>query len=217
MMMMKTLVAALLATTVGLAHAQLSWSSRGAERLTATFDPSPSVGLTYAARSMNVGDLSIALTPQQSATVSFTYLGHEALWLDSLSTGSLGSLNNASALGTQTTLTLAPGYTGALPFAMSDPYGKVANNGGTWSSGVSIGRVATNFTASKGSVAGQKFQYVLGFNDSSASSNDWDDLLVGVNVKINAVSAVPEPSSWALLAGGLGVIGVVGSRRRAPR
>ncbi len=214
--MKKTLVAALLAATMGLAHAQLTWSSRGSDALTAPFDPAPELGLSYSATSMNLGDLFLALAPNESAKVSFTYLGREAGWSNTLVDGDSWTLfNGYAAVGTEAIVNIAQGYNGAVSFAIFDPQARVAYNGGTWAPDVSIGLIATNFTATGGVVAGKQFQYVIGFNDSSSDSNDWDDLLVGVNVA--AVNAVPEPSTYAMLLGGLGAIGFVGARRRQQR
>lgn len=214
--MKKTLIAAALAATMGLAHAQLSWSSRGTEALTAPFDPAPSIGLAYNGATMNVGDVFISLAANQSAKLSFTYLGREAGWTNTLiDVNDWKLLDGNSAIGAEALVDIAQGYNGAVSFAIFDPNAQVAFNGGTWAPQVSIGLVATNFTATGGAVAGKQFQYVIGFNDSSSDSNDWDDLLVGVNVA--AVNAVPEPSTYALLLGGLGAIGFVGARRRAAR
>lgn len=214
--MKKVVIAGLLAATMGLAHAQLSWTSRGTDVLTDSFDPSPDIGLTHTASTMEVGDLHIALQPRQSAKVSFTLLGREAGWGSYLSDMQFHDLFDGNmAFGTQAVLQIDTGYNGALPFVIFDPNAQIAYNGGNWDPDVSIGLLATNFTATGSALAGKHFQYVIGFNDSSPNSNDWDDLVIGVNVA--AVNAVPEPSTYAMLLGGLGAIGFVGSRRRAPR
>lgn len=218
--MKKTVIAGLLLATMGLAHAQLSWTSRATEALTAAFDPAPNVGLVYTGSTMDVGGLSISLGAQESARVSFTFLGKEADFEDYLAEAGSGRvlLGNRSPIGTVGILDIERGYNGDLPFYMNDPVGTLAYNaysGMPFQPNASIGLVAKNFTATAGSVAGKQFQYVLGFNDGDRTSNDWDDLLVGVNVA--AVNAVPEPSTYAMLLGGLGAIGFVGARRRQQR
>lgn len=54
----------------------------------------------------------------------------------------------------------------------------------------------------------------LSFTDHSFSVN-WAGLPIGTNaVQVNLMTAVPEPEVWALLLGGLGLLGVAQARRK---
>ena len=59
-----------------------------------------------------------------------------------------------------------------------------------------------NVTTSAGT-----FAYIVGYNDAY-HHDDWDDFVIGINPL-----AVPEPSSYALLLAGLGVVGFSARRR----
>jgi hypothetical protein len=59
---------------------------------------------------------------------------------------------------------------------------------------------------------GGKFDFVIGFNDSSRVDADYDDLVVG----FKATPAVPEPASSLAMLVGLAAVGLrLGARRRA--
>ena len=59
---------------------------------------------------------------------------------------------------------------------------------------------------------GGKFDFVIGFNDSSRVDADYDDLVVG----FKATPAVPEPASSLAMLVGLAAFGLrLASRRRA--
>ena len=53
-------------------------------------------------------------------------------------------------------------------------------------------------------------EYLLGYNDSFRGDTDFDDMVVRLSV-----SPVPEPSTYALMLAGLGVLGFVARRRRS--
>jgi ABC-type proline/glycine betaine transport system substrate-binding protein len=56
---------------------------------------------------------------------------------------------------------------------------------------------------------------VMGFEDLllENTDNDYNDLVFSVS-NVNAVSAVPEPATLALMLGGLGLVGFMASRRK---
>lgn len=58
---------------------------------------------------------------------------------------------------------------------------------------------------------GQSTNWALAFEDGS--DFDYNDMVV----KIESISPVPEPSEWALMLGGLGLVGMMARRRRTGR
>jgi hypothetical protein len=75
-----------------------------------------------------------------------------------------------------------------------------------------LGKAGPNgaFTPYKGEGTGFKFDYVLGFNDKGSADGDYDDVVIGVS----ATNPIPEPSTYALMAAGLGAVGFVARRRQ---
>jgi hypothetical protein len=93
---------------------------------------------------------------------------------------------------------------GALDFAFEGDIGSFAINGGSWSPNASIGLIAEGYNGSLGA-----FDYIIGYNDSFSPHNDWDDLVIGVNI-----APIPEPETYAMLLAGLGLMGFVARRRK---
>lgn len=200
----RLLLAATLLGLSGLANANLSFLSSGSATRTEVFNlaglPNFAVGT-----SLSLG----SLVTNSPGVFSFTYLGEESGFMNSLHLSNGLNLFETHAVGTSINATMAG--TGALPFSfveiVSPSPSASAQNGGAWSPNTSIGLIGTNL-----SVLGKTYAFVLGYNDSAgpATLGDWDDFVIGVNV----VSQVPEPGVYGMLAAGLGMLGWVGRRRK---
>lgn len=98
---------------------------------------------------------------------------------------------------------------GALDFSFNDGH----------AGGTATNAQASSFTAATNpsfvilgsnlSLSGAS-EYLLGYNDSFRGDADFDDMVVRLSV-----SPVPEPSTYALMLAGLGVLGFVARRRRS--
>lgn len=190
------LLAAVLLTASGLANAELSFLSSGTATRTEAFNvaslPGYAVGTPLA-----LG----ALVTDQPGTFSFTYLGQESGFTNSLHLSNGLNLFESDPIGTS--INIAVAGLGYLPFSFAEiasPTHSAASNGGPWSPNTSIGLVGTNM-----SFLGTTYAYVLGYNDSAgtATLGDWDDYVIGVNIASHA----PEPASYAMLLAGLGLLG----------
>lgn len=201
--MKRLLLAASLLAASGLANAQLSFLSPATATRTETFNvaglPNYAPGTVLA-----LG----ALVTSQPGTFSFTYLGEESGFTNSLHLANGLNLFESNPVGTTINATVAGA--GPLPFSfveIASPSNASAHNGGVWGPNTSIGLIGINM-----SVLGKTYAYVLGYNDSAgtATLGDWDDFVIGVNV----VSQAPEPGIYGMLAAGLGMLGWVGRRRK---
>jgi hypothetical protein len=132
-----------------------------------------------------------ALVAPAGATVTYTYLGAEA-----------GLPNLFGTVGQSFSADSVPGDT--LVHRVDEPtllrFGFGTAEGPNPPDAIN-GRPQAQFAifgsgSQPVSTAYGSFQFVLGFDDDAADG-DYDDLVVGV-------SAVPEPTTWALLLAGLG-------------
>jgi hypothetical protein len=204
MKLKRALFAAALLALPGMAHAELSFLTSSTTARTEIFNiagfPNMAVGTLV--------DLG-SLVTSHSGTVTFTYLGQESGYTNSLQFPASGaSLFESDAVGTA--ISAMVNSVGAINFRFTElvsPSNSSAVNGGIWAPNTSIGMIGRNI-----SVLGNSYDYVLGYNDSagSASLGDWDDFVVGVNFATQA----PEPEVYGMMLAGLGILGWAGRRRK---
>ena len=150
------------------------------------------------------------IVANQTSLVTFTYLGAESGFNNSFSF--LGqTLNESNTVGTVTAPVTV--NAGALNFTFSDSQGGSFSNGGAVTPTLGFAILDGNLAPTNGTNFGP-FDYVLGFNDSAAGAEDYDDFVVGVSVVAAPISAVPLPASLPLMALSLGLFTAVSSRRK---
>jgi hypothetical protein len=216
--MKRTLLAVALLAVTGVASAapSLSWAELSEATPNAIFDPNS--GLTYGGTSfvnsisdISLGRLSVVGLGANPALVTYTYLGKEAGFPNNFySQFSAGGIvfQNTPQTAIGTTVSVVTNSGGLLPFAFEGYTGNYARNAGTWDPNASIGLIAENYTILSGAGAGT-YSYILGFNDTYTGHNDWDDMVIGVNI-----APIPEPETYAMLLAGLGLMGFVARRRK---
>ena len=204
MKLKKTLLAAALLTMSGAASADLSFLTSSTASRSEAFNiggfPTLAIGTAV--------DLG-ALVTDQTGVATFTYLGQESSFTNSLNLPASGlNLFESSPIGTS--ISAAVNSIGAIGFRFAEivsPSNSGASNGGVWGPNTSIGLIGKNM-----SVLGNTYSYVLGYNDSagSATLGDWDDFVIGINFATHA----PEPEIYGMMAAGLGMLAWVGRRRK---
>ena len=216
--MKRTLLAVALLAVTGVASAapSLSWTELSEATPNALFDPNS--GLTYGtttfvnvAGNVSLGTLSVLNAVgvgYGGSQVTYTYLGKEAGY-QNIFFAPVGSpqfqINVVSGLPSiGSSVTKAVTGDGDLNFAFEGDVGSFAINGGSWSPNASVGLIAENYSGSLGN-----FAYIIGYNDSYSTHNDWDDMVIGVNI-----APIPEPETYAMLLAGLGLMGFVARRRK---
>ena len=213
--MKRTILAVALLAVTGAASAapSLSWAELSEVTPDHSFDPNS--GLAYTTTSfvgvagnISLGTLSASGIGSGGAKVTYTFLGKEAGFLNiffapvSNQVWQINNPDGVPAVGTTATTVMASD--GALDFKFVGDTGNFAINGGAWSTYSSIGLIAENYSGSLGD-----FSYILGYNDSFSTHNDWDDLVIGVNI-----APIPEPETYAMLLAGLGLMRFVARRRK---
>jgi hypothetical protein len=141
----------------------------------------------------------------QASLITFSYLGSASNYKNSFSFVG-NTLTKSNLIGDTTTAETV--NAGALDFSFSDDQGGSFANGATLTPTLGFAILDGNLSPESGPNFGP-FDYVLGFNDRSASDADYDDFVVGVNI-----SAVPLPASLPLMALSLILFTAVASRRR---
>lgn len=190
--------AAAIALFAGGAAAQsISLVPSGTVAFTHEFNPDGGIFGSNAFTSGTFGTL-VADTP---GAFTMTYLGQESVFRDFVNIEISGqSLTEFNSVGDMITGPMTAGQ--PLDFTFFGQMGSFAENGGDSANHGSFVVLGQNVQTQLGT-----FAYVLGYNDS-ALHDDWDDFVVGI-------TPVPEPSTYALLLAGLGVVGFVARRRRS--
>ncbi|MFN3915280.1 MAG: PEP-CTERM sorting domain-containing protein [Aquabacterium sp.] len=153
------------------------------------------------------------LMATQAGTISFTYLGKEVWNTTRFSFNGQNLSDNTregatSLLGT--TLSAKIGA-GKVNFSFSD-----VTRGVTFGNG-SLGAMmfASNVNTSRFGA----FDFVVGFNDkgivNDPRDSDFDDMVMGIKFTPAVTPAIPEPSTYALMALGLLGVAVAARRQRA--
>ena len=150
------------------------------------------------------------LAANQTSLVTFTYLGSESSFNNSFSFFG-NTLTKSSAVGTVTAPVSV--NAGALDFTFSDDQGGSFSNGGVVTPTLGFAILDGNLAPTNGTNFGP-FDFVLGFNDSAAGEDDYDDFVVGVSVVAAPISAVPLPASLPLMALSLGLFTAAAARRK---
>jgi hypothetical protein len=205
--MRRIVLAAVLLAVTSAANAGLSFLSGVTDTRTEIFNnitglPDLAIGTNVAVGSLNTNE---------TGTITFTYLGQESSYADQFNLTINGlSLTESNLVGDSISASVTS--LGAIGFSFADNMGGLATNGGTWSTGTSIGLIGQSMTVASGGAAGN-YAFVIGYNDSagSATLGDWDDYVVGVNF---ATAPIPEPEIYAMMAAGLALMGWVGRRRK---
>ena len=202
-----TLGAALL-LSIGNANAQLSIQNAGGTvAVNALGGASSSTG-TYG-----------TLTATGPVNITYTYLGSSASWLDSFSSGGNTFYSPAASYNTNAIAQglvqskIGSSFTtyssgGVLNFTFSTLSGVDGSisNGGNSSNGIASFAISPGAT-----INGVQYSYVLDFKDTYAGSQDYRNMLIGVN----AVAA-PEMDGSSLPMGSfiIGSFLLIGSRKR---
>ncbi len=196
---MKTVLAvSAIALVSGAAQAQISFTTTGSVTFTQTFNPD---GGVFASGAYTSGDTGF-FTADADGRFSLTYLGQESTYDDGVRIVSNGqTLHESDAIGTSIWGNMTMGQ--LLDFTFFSSVADDVANGAGMVGNSSFALLGRNVTTSAGT-----FAYLVGYNDAYAH-NDWDDFVIG----INPMAPVPEPSSYALLLAGLGVVGFAARRR----
>ncbi len=203
--MKKTLLALALAAVAAGAQAQVTFVDGTERPVFLNYNPNGAAGTLGPV----VGGREDAMINTTAGILTATFLGFEAINTDTFTfTLSSGTLSNKGALNATIS---GPVAAGLLNFSFSDLFmGTTVGNGqnlGDFTSyavlGSFAGTVFTPFTL------GGAYDLILGFNDGLRVDADYDDMVVGLKV-----AAIPEPETYAMLLGGLAVLGAWARRRK---
>lgn len=154
--------------------------------------------------------VSGTLMAEEAGTISFTYLGKEA-WNNNRFSFNGQRLTDDSREGLPallgTTLSADIGA-GKVNFSFTDvTRGKTYQNG-SYGAMVFVSDVSTSQYGD--------FDFIVAFNDKGIVKNpmdsDFDDMVMGIKFTSAVAPAIPEPSTYALMA--LGLMGVAAAARR---
>lgn len=203
--MKRTLLAAALLTTVGIANATVSLVG-GKENHFTGYDAPP---VLTDPQSSGLQDAKL-VSDNPLDQITATFLGKEAGHINQFYVNGNLVFNNLATAPS----TYGPFYASSplnFKFRDADDGSEVSNGGNllAFASYVVLGTFDQGGAFTKYTKNGE-YDFVLGFNDGYKVDADYDDLVVGIKV-----SVVPEPETYALMLAGLGIMGFVARRRRA--
>ncbi len=196
----KTAIAACALSVVSAAaFAQISFTRTD----TVTFtDFNPDGGI-FAAGAFTSGDAGF-FTATADSGFSLTYLGQESAYDSGVRFADSQALTESLPVGTSISQAAMAGQ--LLDFSLFSSGGGGVANGEVIAGHSSFAVLGRDIKTSLGT-----FAYVVGYNDSYRH-DDWDDFVFG----INPISAIPEPSIYAILVAGVGAV-IFAARRRLRR
>lgn len=180
------------------ASAQIAFTSTGSVTFTQTFNPD---GGVFASGAYTSGETGF-FTAETDGGFTLTYLGQESTYDDGVRIVANGmELRESDAIGTWISGPMTLGS--PLDFTFFSSGGDDVVNGVDTAGHSTFAVLGRNVTTPRGT-----FAYIVGYNDSYRH-DDWDDYIIG----INPMAPVPEPSSYAMLFAGLGVVAFAARRR----
>lgn len=168
-----------------------------------------------------LGTGSTAITGWTVAAGTVDYIGN--YWQASdgvrsvdLSGGSIGTLAQ-----TLSGLTFAKRYVVSFDVARNPDGGTTPRTGTFVANGQTFGFAYTDATSTRANMKWETVSYIFQATGTSAdisfSSDSSGGCCFGPALDNVAISAVPEPAAWAMMIGGLGLIGGAARRRRSER
>ena len=144
------------------------------------------------------------------STLTFEYMGSESGNVDTFTVGANSFVENNKSVWGPTLMFSSDQLSGLINNWIFTSNGGAQNKGiGTPEFGIFVPRQFGN-----GGVWNTRVLY-LGFDDQITGDDDnHDDFIVRVSVDGFDPNGIPEPSSWAMLIAGFGLVGAVGRRRR---